>query len=238
MVPKIVRWISKWRTTSRFFRSVPLVVSRSQAIFLFAGFQCSVLMQIYPTCFESSAHNTKRLRPRSHYSAFVSIRFCCIEATCSHCSVFVQKRREKPPFSCVHTDLPDNKNAAKNIRFCAFTLLRFCEAHCWILERFQKPPFLCVHIDQMRFQKPPFFWISTFDSVFENLRFCGVFCGSVWTLSQKRRFFSPFMYKNGVGWTGPKKTDINLVVCLKMKLVDSSLRSTGLKSFKSLKRWV
>ena len=27
----------------------------------------------------------------------------------------------------------------------------------------------------MRFQKPLFLWISTFHSVFENLRFCGVF---------------------------------------------------------------
>ena len=104
------------------------------------------------------------LRPRSHYSVFVSIRFCCIEAT-----VHIT------PFLCVHTDLPDNKNVAKNIRFCAFTLLRFCEANCWILERFQKPPSLCVHINQMGFQKPPFLWISTFDSNFENLRFCGVF---------------------------------------------------------------
>ena len=64
------------------------------------------------------------------------------------------------------------KNEEKNIRFCAFTLLRFCEAHYCILERFQKPPFLCVHIDQMRFKnlgffgyplliaclKPPFLW--------------------------------------------------------------------------------
>ena len=137
-----------------------------------------------------------KLRPRSHYSVFVSIRFCCIEATCSHCSVFVQKRREKPSFLCVHTDLPDNKNAAKNIRFCAFTLLHFCEAHCWILERFQKPPFLCVHIDQMRFQKPPFLWISIFDSVFESLRFCGVFGRiSVNTFTKTEVFLSVFAQK-------------------------------------------
>ena len=97
---------------------------------------------------------------------------------------------------CVHTDLPDNKNAAKNIRFCAFTLLRFCETHCCILERFQKPPFLCVHIDQMRFQKPPFLWISTFDSVFENLRFCGVFVRiSVNTFTKTEVFLSVFVQK-------------------------------------------
>ena len=138
------------------------------------------------------------LGPRSHYSVFVSIRFCCIEATRSHYSVFVQKRREKLPFLCVHTDLPDNKNAAKNIRFCAFKLLRFCETHCCILERFQKPPFLCVHIDQMRFQKPPLLWISTFDSVFENLRFCGVFVRISVNTFTKTEVFLSVLYKNGV----------------------------------------
>ena len=76
---------------------------------------------------------------------------------------------------CVHIDMSDNKYGAKDIRFCALTLFRFCEALHWILERFQKPPSLCVHIDQVRFQKPPFLWISTFDSVFEILRFCDVF---------------------------------------------------------------
>ena len=105
-----------------------------------------------------SINSVERIRPRSHYSVFVSIRFLLHRSYRSHCSVFVQTRREKPPFLCVHTDLPDNKNAAKNIRFGAFTLLRFCEAHCWIEERFQKPPFLCVHIDEMRFRKPPFLW--------------------------------------------------------------------------------
>ena len=114
---------------------------------------------------------------RSHYSVFVSIRFCCIEAT-------------------VHTTPFSYKNAAKYLRFCAFTLLRFCEAHCWILERFQKPPFLCVHIDQLRFQKPPFLWISTFDSVFENLRFCGVFVRiSVNTFTKTEVFLSVFVQK-------------------------------------------
>ena len=116
-----------------------------------------------------------RLRPRSHYSVFVSIRFCCIEAT-------------------VHTAPFLYKKGVKNIRFCAFTLLRFSEAHCWILESFQKPPFLCVHIDQMRFQKPPFLWISTFDSVFENLRFCGVFMRiSVSTFTKTEVFLSVFV---------------------------------------------
>ena len=99
------------------------------------------------------------LRARSHCSVFVMMRFCSIKATRPHYTVFVQKRRKKRPLLCVHIDLPDNKYGAKDIRFCAFTFLRFCEALCcWILERFQKPPFLFVHIDQMRFQ---------------NLRFCG-----------------------------------------------------------------
>ena len=143
------------------------------------------------------------LRPRSHYSVFVNIRFCRIEATRSHYSVFVRKRREKHPFLSVHTDLLDYKNGAKNIRFCAFTLLRFCEPHCSILQRFQKPPFLCVHIDPVRFQKPPFLWISTFNSVFENLRFCAVFVQiSVNALTKTDVFLSVFVRKrssvNGV----------------------------------------
>ena len=105
-------------------------------------------------------------------------------------------KRKTSVFVRFHTDLPDNKNAAKNIRFCASTLLRFCEAHCWILERFHKPPFLCVHIDQKRFQKPPFLWISTFDSFFENLRFCGVFVRiSVNTFTKTEVFLSVFVQK-------------------------------------------
>ena len=118
----------------------------------------------------------KVLRPRSHYSVFVSVRFCCIEAT-------------------VHTAPFSYKNGEKNLRFCSFTLICpitktqrktsvFVRSHCsvfvklivacWRLD-YQKPPLLCAHIDQMRFQKPPFLWISTFDSAFENLRFCGGF---------------------------------------------------------------
>ena len=96
----------------------------------------------------------------------------------------------------VHTTPFLYKNGEKNLRFCAFTLLRFCETYCCILERFQKPPFLCVHIDQMRFQKPPFLWISTFDSVFENLRFCGVFVRiSVNTFTKTEVFLSVFVQK-------------------------------------------
>ena len=111
--------------------------------------------------------STLIFRPRSH---FVSIRFCCIEATRSR-SVFVQKRREKPPF-------------------CAFTLI------CLTTKTQRKTSVLCVHIDQMRFQKPPFLWISTFDSVFKNLRFCGVFLRiSVNTFTKTEVFSSVFVQK-------------------------------------------
>ena len=65
-----------------------------------------------------------------------------------------------------------------------------------MLERFQKPPFLYVHIDTERFQKPPFLWISTFDSVFENLRFCGVFVQiNVNTFTKTEIFLSDFVQK-------------------------------------------
>ena len=65
-----------------------------------------------------------------------------------------------------------------------FTLLRFCEAHCWIMERFQRPPFL---------------WISTFDSVFENIRFCGVFVQiSVNTFTKTELFLSVFVQYGAV----------------------------------------
>ena len=71
-----------------------------------------------------------------------------------------------------------------------FTLLRFCT------KRREKQSFLSVHIDQMRFQKPPFLWISTFDSVFVNLRFCDVFVRlSVNTFTKTEVFLSVFVQK-------------------------------------------
>ena len=55
---------------------------------------------------------------------------------------------------------------------------------------------MCVHIDQMRFRKPPFLWISTFDSVFENLCFCGIFVEiSVNTFTKMEVFLSVFVEK-------------------------------------------
>ena len=65
----------------------------------------------------------KALRPRAHCSIFVIIRFCCIDATRSYYSVSVQKRRGKHSFLSVHIDPSDNIYGAKDIRFCAFTLL-------------------------------------------------------------------------------------------------------------------
>ena len=115
----------------------------------------------------------------------------------------------------VHTAPFLYKNGEKNLRFCAFTLIClitntepkisvFVRSHCsgfvkliigyWSV--FKKPPFLCVHIDLERFQKPPFLWISTFDSVFENFRFCGVFVHiSVNTFTKTEVFLSIFVQK-------------------------------------------
>ena len=42
----------------------------------------------------------------------------------------------------------------------------------------------------MHFQKPPFLWISTFDSVLENLRLCGVFVN---TFAKTEVFLSIFV---------------------------------------------
>ena len=62
-----------------------------------------------------------KFKPCSHYSIFVSIRFCCIEATVL-----------TAPFLY--------KNEEKNLHVCAFTLI------CPIKKRSEKHPFLCVHI--------------------------------------------------------------------------------------------
>ena len=86
------------------------------------------------------------LRPRSHYSVFVSIRFCCIEAT-------------------VHTTPFSYKNGEKNLRFCAFTLIcpitqkrseKHCEAAYWSV-----------------FKNLRFCAFTLIKCVFKNVRFCG-----------------------------------------------------------------
>ena len=61
---------------------------------------------------------------------------------------------------------------------------------------FSKTSVLGVHIDQIRFQKAAFLWISSFDSVFEKLRFCGVFVRiSVNTFTKTEVFRSVFVQK-------------------------------------------
>ena len=82
------------------------------------------------------------LRPRSHYSVFVSIRFCCIEAT-------------------VHTAPFSYKNGEKNLRFCAFTLI------CPITKT-QRKTSVFVRSHYSVFVK----LIVGYWSVFKNLRFC------------------------------------------------------------------
>ena len=52
------------------------------------------------------------------------------------------------------------------------------------------------HIDSERFQNPPLLSISTFDSVFESLRFCGVFVQiNVNTVSKTEIFLSVLVQK-------------------------------------------
>ena len=48
------------------------------------------------------------------------IRLCCRDATRSHYSVSVQKRRGKHPFLSVHIDPSDNKYGGKEIRFLSY----------------------------------------------------------------------------------------------------------------------
>ena len=84
----------------------------------------------------------KCFRPRSHYSVFVSICFCCIEAT-------------------VHTAPFSYKNGEKNLRFCAFTLI------CPITKT-QRKTSVFVRSHCSVFVK----LIVAYWSVFKNLRFC------------------------------------------------------------------
>ena len=103
--------------------------------------------------------------------------------------------RERYPFLCFHIDLPDNKYRGKDKRFCAFTLLRFCEGHCWILERFQKPRFCvftlikCV-FKNLRFYKFPLLIAFLKTSVAEAF-----LCGFAWALTQKECFLLRFCTK-------------------------------------------
>ena len=135
------------------------------------------------------------LRPHSHCSGVVSIRFCCIEATRSHCSVFVQKRKEKPPFLCVHT-LPDDKKLAKNIRFCAFNCSVFVKPIFEYWSVFKNLRFCAFILIKCVFKNLRFCGYPLLNAFLENLRFCGVFVEiSVNTFTKTEVFLSVFLQK-------------------------------------------
>ena len=162
---------------------------------------------------ESSSCNMHRTNMASAMSeaSFTLLRFCWYPFLLHRSYPFTlprfcTKTEREPPFLCVHTELPDNKNAAKNIRFCAFTLLRFCETHhqhVAVVVAFSKTSvfvrshwsrafsktsvFVDIHFWQ-RFRKRPFL-----------LRFVWI---SVNSFANTGVIFSLFMYKNGVVWTG------------------------------------
>ena len=108
----------------------------------------------------------------------MSIHSCCTEVNRSHCSVLYKTEKKISVFVRSH-DLPDEKNAAKNIYFCAFTLIClitktqrktsvFVRSHCSV---FVKPIVEYWSVfKNLRFCVFTLIW-----SVFENLRFCGVF---------------------------------------------------------------
>ena len=113
---------------------------------------------------------------------FTLLRFCWYpfllhRSYRSHCSVFVQKRRENLRFCAFTLICPDNKNGAKNIVFV--------RSHCSV---FVKLIVACV------FKNLRFCAFTLIKCVFKNLRFCGyplliafsktsvfvaLFCGSV-----------------------------------------------------------
>ena len=80
---------------------------------------------------------------KDYEAPFTRLRFC-YDTFFLHQSYpftllrFCTKRREKHPFLCVYIDLRDNKYGDKDIRFSAFTLLRFCEADLLDIGAFSK----------------------------------------------------------------------------------------------------
>ena len=110
---------------------------------------------------------------------FVMMRFCCIKATCSYYSVFARKWRGKRPFLCVHINLPDNKYGAKDIRFCALTLLPFSEAPCWILERFQNLRFIAFTLIKCSFKNLHVCGYPLLTAFLKTSVFVAFLCGSV-----------------------------------------------------------
>ena len=74
---------------------------------------------------------------------------------------------------------------------------------------------MCIYIDQMRFQKLSFLWISTIDSVFQNLifvaflwRFCADQCEH---FHKNGGFFSTFVQKRS-SVTGAQEQFTKIVV--------------------------
>ena len=119
------------------------------------------------------------LRPRSHYSVFVSIRFRCIKAT-------------------VHTTPFLYKNGEKNLRFCAFTLIYpitktqrktsvFVRSHCSV---FVKPIVAYWSV----FKNLRFCTFTLIKCVFKNLRFCGY---PLWIAFSKTSVFVAFLCGSG-----------------------------------------
>ena len=101
---------------------------------------------------KSRSYFLKRLR--SHCFVFVSIRFCCIEATRPHCSVFIQKR-------------------SKKVHLCAITLLRLFEIHCLMLNLCQKPPSVWISTFEGVFETSVFvaFFCRSMRTLFQKRRF-------------------------------------------------------------------
>ena len=109
--------------------------------------------------------HTKTERKTSRFCAFTLV--CPITKTQRKTSVFVRSH-----YSVFVKLIVGYRSVFKNLRFCAFTLIK------WV------------------FKNLPFLWISTFDSVFENLRFCGVFVRiSVNNFTKTEVFLSVFVQK-------------------------------------------
>ena len=115
---------------------------------------------------------------------FTLLRFCYYpfllhRSSRSHCSVSVKKRKERPPFLCVHTDLPDNKNRTKAQRKTSV----FVRSHYSVLV---KPIVEYWSV----FKNLRFCAFTLIRCVFKNLRFCGY---PLLTAFSKTSVFVPFM---------------------------------------------
>ena len=107
---------------------------------------------------ENFSFPIERQRPRSHYSVFVRIRFCCIKAT-------------------VHTAPLSYKNGEKNLRFCAFTLIcpiTKTQRKTSVFVRSHYSVFVKLIVECWSvFKNLRFCAFTLIKCVFKNLRFCG-----------------------------------------------------------------